>query len=149
MRNAATFAEILETHLGCTDVPPAPRAWSDRPRTAPLFAFEFPLTPRRDTRLDRPQAAPPPPSSQPVTPVVRLTALEQRALAALNDLGAGLDACLTPATLRRAFRKLARRYHPDSHPGSTAAERQQMGRLFADATDHYRVLAASLEARTH
>ncbi len=62
----------------------------------------------------------------------------------LNDLGADLDDSLSPSTLRRAFRQLAHRYHPDRHPGRNAAELQQLARLFTEATEHYRVLAAAL-----
>ena len=60
-----------------------------------------------------------------------------------------LDGARTPDALRRAYRTLARRYHPDSHPGTTAAERAHLARLFAVATEHYRSLAASFDIRTH
>jgi curved DNA-binding protein CbpA len=63
---------------------------------------------------------------------------------ALNALGAGLGEDLSATTLRRAFRRLARRYHPDRHPESSPAELEHLARLFAEATDHYRVLAAAL-----
>jgi len=139
MRDGASFAEMLDAHLGCTNVPPPPRAWSTRPLTAPLFAFEFPLE-------TTPHAAPSvassaPPRNEPPAPVkVDLTVLERRAFDALNALGAGLDDSFTAATLRRAFRTLAHRYHPDRHPGSTAGERERLARFFAEATDHYRLL---------
>jgi DnaJ-class molecular chaperone len=71
---------------------------------------------------------------------VELTVLEHKAFDALNALGADLDDAFTPETLRRAFRKLAHRYHPDRHSGSSAAERARLARLFAEATDHYRLL---------
>jgi len=63
---------------------------------------------------------------------------------ALNALGADLGEYLSVNTLRRAFRRLARRYHPDRHPGSGAAELHRLACLFAEATEHYRVLAAAL-----
>jgi hypothetical protein len=78
---------------------------------------------------------------------IRLTTLEARALAALNALGAGLDDTVSPETLRRAFRRLAHRYHPDRHPGSGAVEAAHLARQFAEATAHYRLLAAGLDAR--
>ena len=145
MRDAVTFAEVLEAHLGCTAVPPPPlRAWNGRPVTAPLFAFELPLT------AARPAPAPPRPEPpRPIAQRLRLTTMEQRALDALNALGAGLDDALTPAVLRRAFRVLAHRYHPDRHPGSNTAELDRLARLFAEATAHYRLLWAALDARTH
>ena len=118
MQDAATFAEILDTHLGCTVVPPAaPRDWNNRPLTSPLFAFELPLTATR-----RAPVAPPLP--------VQLTTLERQTL----------DDARTPDALRHAYRKLAHRYHPDRHPASTVAERERLARLFSEATEHYRLL---------
>ena len=121
MQNAVTFAEILDTHLGCTNVPPPPRVWSSRPVTPPLFAFELPLTAARPA---------------PVAPrlPLRLTPLERQTL---DDAG-------TPDALRHAYRTLARRYHPDRHAGCSAAERERLARLFAEATEHYRRLAGRL-----
>ena len=118
MQDAATFAEILDTHLGCTVVPPAaPRAWSSRPLTSPLFAVDLRLT------------APRPATVEPTLPA-RLTSLERQTL----------DDAKTPDALRRAYRKLAHRYHPDRHPASSLAERERLARLFAEATEHYRLL---------
>ena len=109
MQDAATFAEMLDAHLGCTNVPPPPRAWSTRPLTAPLFAFEFPLE-------TTPHAAPSvassaPPRNEPPAPVkVDLTVLERRAFDALNALGAGLDDSFTAATfLKGLFRTAQKR----------------------------------------
>jgi hypothetical protein len=134
----ATFAELLETELNCTNVPPrtghASGAWN-RPLTTPLFVFERPRAQDSTTRLTEIPPAPP------QTP---LSAREKHSLTALNRLGADLGECLSPSVLRRAFRRLARRYHPDRHPGSSAAELVRLARLFAEATEHYRVLAAAL-----
>jgi hypothetical protein len=118
VQDAATFAEILDTHLGCTVVPPAvPRAWSSRPLTSPLFACELPLTVARRVPVE------------PSLPA-QLTSLERQTL----------DAAPTPDALRRAYRTLAHRYHPDRHPASSPAERERLARLFAEATEHYRLL---------
>jgi hypothetical protein len=110
--------------------------------TPPLFLFGgpqflFPSTPyaslgERSTQQARPSAT--------------LTALERRALAALNDLGAGVDDTVSSFELRHAFRTLARQYHPDRHTGSGHVETARLSRLFAELTDHYRLLAAALDA---
>jgi len=117
--NAATFAEILDTHLGCTVVPPAAAPlWSSRPLTAPLFAFEQAgLKTGSHVPLEQPRP-------------LRLSPLERQTL----------DEARTPDDLRRAYRTLAHRYHPDRHPTSSPAERERLARLFAEATEHYRLL---------
>jgi hypothetical protein len=116
-----SFAEILDAHLGCTNVPTAAAQVSARPITAPLFAFECPLPATRQIPLEAPRP-------------VRLTAAERQTL----------DAAQTPAALRRAFKALARRYHPDSHPGCTAPEHSRLARLFAEATEHYHLRLQTL-----
>ena len=115
-----SFAEILDSELGCTHVPPAVHVWNSRPVTAPLFAFELPLRP-----------APAPIRVEPPPPV-RLSAFERQTLHDATTLDA----------LRRAYRTLARRYHPDHHQGCSAPERERLARLFAEATELYRQLRA-------
>jgi len=141
--------------------------------TPPLFVFEFPFAakaaatatrrPRLVSSVNAPSQAfsaiaaaeesqvrrPRPvdhaePSARPA-PKFRLTTLEARALAALNALGADLDDSVCPERLRKAFRRLAHRYHPDRHPGIGATETARLARQFADATAHYRLLAAGLD----
>ena len=119
MANAGSFAEILDAHLGCTDVPPAPRVWSNRPLTSPLVGFEGPLAATRQA----------PRFIEPPLPI-RLSWQERQTL----DDAATLD------SLRRAYRTLARHYHPDRHQGCSASERERLARLFAEATEHYRQL---------
>ena len=112
-----SFADILDAQLGCTNVPPAAPVWDSRPVTAPLFAFEFPLRPA--------PASAPARVEQPLP--VRLSALERQSL----------DEARTPDARRRAYRTLARRYHPDRHHECSADERERLARLFAEATDLY------------
>jgi len=115
-----SFAELLDAHLGCTNVPPAAGVWNNRPVTAPLFAFELPLTPARPAPTKAPARV-----EQPLP--VRLSALERQSLREAR----------TPDALRRAYRTLARRYHPDHHQGCSATERERLARLFAEAADLY------------
>jgi DnaJ-domain-containing protein 1 len=44
--------------------------------------------------------------------------------------------------IKRAFRRLVRAYHPDLHPGATAAERRELEERFAEVTAAYRSLVA-------
>lgn len=160
----ATFADLLEAELNCTNVPPASGTW-DRPLTTPLFVFEQSRPIARTGSVDLRSGAPvfeaprrnpftytytPPRPENDATsfqepapaPKVKLGLRGMRALAGLNALGAGLDDTLTSSTLRRAFRQLAHRYHPDRHQGCSVAEQEQLARAFAEATEHYRVLVA-------
>jgi hypothetical protein len=141
VHGGVSFADVLETKLGtCTDVPPSRGQSNGRSMPPPLFLFggarvHFAWTPyasigKGPARRARPSAT--------------LTAAEQRAFAALNDLGADLDDAMSSADLRRAFRRLAREHHPDRHPDSSDDEKVRLSRLFAALTDHYRLLAASM-----
>lgn len=75
-----------------------------------------------------------------------LSPRHQRALDALIGFGATLHADFTDAELRSAFRALARRYHPDRHPGSDASESSRLAQVFAGLADHYRELLALARA---
>ena len=153
------FAEVLGAELGCTNVQPeGGGSWSrNRVLTVPLFVFDMPFPAARHAAAGLRSAlpaAPPLPEdaaprrhTPPALPAMRLTRVEARALEALNRMGAGLDDRVSPDTLRRAFRRLARRYHPDRHPGTSAVEQDRLARIFAEATEHYRLLAAALESR--
>lgn len=81
-------------------------------------------------------------SERPRTVSRMLTVVERRALETLVQHGA----CLTPAfsavDLRREYRRLARRLHPDAHPECTAAELAQMSAQFAVVSSSYQVLIA-------
>jgi hypothetical protein len=44
--------------------------------------------------------------------------------------------------IKRAFRRLAKSYHPDLHPGASDAERRELEQRFAEVTAAYRALVA-------
>lgn len=48
----------------------------------------------------------------------------------------GVDKSVSPADLKKAYRKLARQFHPDSHPGDTKAEAK-----FKEISEAYSVLS--------
>lgn len=75
-----------------------------------------------------------------------LSPRHQRALDVLVRGGASLHADFTPAELRTAFRDLARRYHPDRHPGSDEAASSRFARMFAELNESYRVLLTAAAA---
>lgn len=76
-------------------------------------------------------------------PARRLSSIERVALLEMNELGAGLDERFTAADLRSAFRRLARRYHPDRHSTCTEAQKTDLSRVFARLRDAYIALARS------
>lgn len=94
------------------------------------------------------QAAPAPPAAAVLrsSPIVRarrvLTVSEQRALDRLLLLGARLDDRFTADDLRREYRALALRLHPDRHASAPAADRAALAEAFARATASYRCLQA-------
>jgi hypothetical protein len=59
---------------------------------------------------------------------------------ALSTLG--LDAAADSASVKRAFRDLARSLHPDCHPGASLVERAELMRRFAEITAAYHALVA-------
>jgi DnaJ-class molecular chaperone len=58
----------------------------------------------------------------------------------MRALGACLDPDFSDDDLRGAYRQLARRYHPDRHPGSSEREKATFGALFARAHASYQLL---------
>ena len=80
-------------------------------------------------------------------PVRALTGAQQQSLEALNTLGAQLTSGFTGRELRRAYRAIAQRVHPDRQHDCGEAERARRARLFVAATAHYRHLLALGEAR--
>jgi hypothetical protein len=75
----------------------------------------------------------------------RLTALQWRALDSFNRLGAGVSVDFSASELRSTFRRLARRYHPDRHPGASEPERQRLSREFTTLRNSYDTLLTALD----
>jgi DnaJ-class molecular chaperone len=69
---------------------------------------------------------------------------QQTAVDCLVAAGATLAGDFSDAELRRAFRLLARQYHPDRHPGAPAAEHARLSRQFASILGAYRELQTTL-----
>jgi hypothetical protein len=68
----------------------------------------------------------------------------RRALDQLRRCGAiDLGEDFTTDELRRAYRVLAKRYHPDRHPGATELERARLAEAFAEVTSAYRHLRST------
>jgi hypothetical protein len=162
MRTGPDFTRILDKKLqesgfvaascaGTSDPGPEPGAW--RPGARPVFLFGdlrsgFTAGPARPAPLS---------GASTRTPVYgaglgaqsrssrRLSLGEHLALEALRTLGAdSLSPDFTDAELKSAFRRLARRFHPDRHPGSSDGERAQLARSFAAACDAYRTLTRTI-----
>jgi hypothetical protein len=98
---------------------------------APLEAREF-LTGRRRAR-DRHAGAPG--REEPARPYIPAPhVLAARVL----GIAPGADV----AEIKRAYRKLAKDYHPDLHPGASEEERRTLQQRFAEVTAAYRSLVA-------
>jgi hypothetical protein len=80
---------------------------------------------------------------RPVRPTRTLRSHQQRAFEELASLGAGLQPDFTNEELRSAFRRLARQYHPDTHPDSAEAEKQRLSAIFGRVRDAYEDLQAA------
>jgi hypothetical protein len=99
---------------------------------APLEAHEF-LAGRRRARDAHASRSPPPrPPRIPFPPSP--TVLAARVL--------GVDPGAELADIKRAFRKLAKDYHPDLHPEASEDERRTLEARFAEVTAAYRALVA-------
>lgn len=71
-----------------------------------------------------------------------MTAVQRLAFTRFTALGGALQANFSAADLRREYRVLAQRYHPDRHLAADPLARQTVASRFAEATACYRCLRA-------
>lgn len=143
---AASFADVLDEALrlemadaaGFAAAGPAPAPAP--PYVAHPFLFARPLTASAPHWLS-------PPDLPPVRPDHPLTDDQRQALERLIDLGASLAANFSAAELRREYRLLAYRFHPDRHAEAGDLERVGLARAFAAATADYRRLRLVVDPR--
>lgn len=95
----------------------------------------------------RPAASPPPPPRPPQLPARRLSADEQLALARLLALGAALTEFFTAADLKREYRRLALRHHPDRQGAAAGTEPAAAAATFAAVAEAYHRLRLVVDAR--
>ena len=153
------FADVLDDALGVT---PGPVSYASRGATTstqqPVNPFLFVKMPAfAGARVTYGTATWTKPAAQAVAeapepaevrrPVRTLSSVQQRALECLTALGARLVPDFTAAELRREYRQLARRVHPDRHPHASTEQHARLSREFSDATDAYRLLLGVVEPR--
>ncbi len=153
-----TFADALDAALGTergyAPVPPPSATFTSRHANPFLFSswtaqramdgYAKVRQPRMEQAAAEPRMVPPPPAPRPVRV---LTDAQRGELLALQRSGAALTPDFTVAELRREYRKLARRFHPDSHPGCSPAAAESLSREFAAVTASYQRLLASVDPR--
>jgi hypothetical protein len=143
MGRGKAFVDVLDDlldgpagHAGRPAPPPFPGGFQDRVATHSYFWFEQGLKasaavpPLAGTVADRAPEPPPRPRRT-------LSPRQQQALDVLVGLGGRLESDFTPDDLRRVYRTLARRYHPDGNPGCSDVEKAQLASQFARAHDAY------------
>lgn len=124
-----------------------------RARNAPVAAFPTaaPVAAADPCLFPRPLAAVPPQWTraypQAPHPPHRLSGRQRQAFERLTALGASLPANFTAEALRREYRQLARRLHPDSQSGAAGLSAAERSRAFMDATESYRCLRLLVEFR--
>ena len=105
----------------------------------PLRPPEF-LSGRRRTRDRQAGATPATPAARRTTSRMEIPAADPRQLAALRVLGVPLGSDAT--AIKRAYRQLARVYHPDLHPQASDDERRALAERFVAVTAAYQTLVA-------
>lgn len=145
----ATFAEVLDRTLAAwparAEAPPPVYASRVAPFLATLDGHVVSIHATPYARRVAPAATGRPPATaprppRPPRPPREMTPAERDAARLMVELGADLPPDFTDDELRRAFRALARRWHPDRHPGATPAEHARLARTFTAVMTAYRCL---------
>lgn len=132
-----TFADLLDDALQRPrrNVAPIAPAWAARlaadVATAPLVGRT--LTARQPRWLVDDTPRPPRPDHC-------FTSVEALAFARFAALGGALARNFSAGDLRREYRVLAQRYHPDRHADASLLDRETQASRFAEATACYRCL---------
>jgi DnaJ-like protein len=106
----------------------------------PLRPPEF-LSGRRRSRDTQTGATPSTPASRRTPPrSSESLSADPRQLAALRVLG--VDPGADAIAIKRAYRRLARDYHPDLHPKASDDERRALAQRFVEVTAAYQTLVA-------
>ena len=146
-----SFADVLDATVAgeMRQVPP-PRAPPPAcSRTEPLTGAAYPWWPgaARFARADAGTGTPRPrPMPLPTPRVSRtLTPPQRAALDALRQAGAcELSGGCSEADLKRAFRRLARRLHPDAHPWADGSAASELAAAFGRVREAYETLLGAV-----
>ena len=132
----ASFAQVLDRIIDPSfDERGRAQAVAPSVTTAPIGGAPFM---HRWAYVDLPLGRPVPPR-----PTRLLNARMRSALDVLRAAGAAdLQDDFLAAELKRAFRRLARRAHPDMHPGATDRERRCLMARFREIHEAYQTLAS-------
>ena len=102
---------------------------------APREALAQPLGPEQFLHGRRRRRDGAPPDAEAGSPSALAERAARRAL--------GVTAFADADEIKRAYRELVRRTHPDLHPSSSSDERRELARRFAAATEAYKLLTAA------
>ena len=145
MAPAAAFAAVLDTWMD--QAPPLTGAAATgrlEPgiATRGLYWFEgaVALAPAASIAARSRAAYPRLVSPAPRRPARKMSPAQAEALGQLRALGATLDTSFTEDELKAVFRALALTYHPDRHPGTTAAEKARLSQTFVALRSAYDAL---------
>ncbi len=148
---APSFADVLDDALAQARVQAQRNAaWSAAGArgTAGPFLYARPLSAGAAWTRSYPRAAaPPPPPPPPRIPARGLSVAEEQALARLVALGAALTQSFTPDDLKREYRRLALRHHPDRQGDVAPLSLARASAIFAEVTEAYRCLRQVVEPR--